>query len=81
MKIQLSACVIDGRIQVDEPADPILLPEGSKLVLSVVSVVTKQCGCVFVPGILDPPGNTMPRVRTRCTLQAGHEGSHSFERG
>jgi hypothetical protein len=80
VKVRLSARVVDGRIQIDEPADPILFPEGAKLTLGVLNVVTKQCCCVFVPGILDDPRYPRkPRVRTRCTLQTDHEGPHSFE--
>ena len=80
IKHKFLATVENGSICLNEVADPLFFPEGSQVTLTATRIVTKQCNCVFVPGILDPPGNRMPRVRTRCVLQVDHEGSHSFER-
>lgn len=79
--LRFLANVQDGRLKLDVELSPehALALEGGTLTLEVVGVVSKQCRCVFVPGILNPPGNTKPRVRTRCTHPAGHEGDHSFE--
>jgi hypothetical protein len=77
--LRFSGNVVDGRLKLDEQVDQFALPEGATVTLVVVEVVTDRCRTVFVPGIIDPPGNRMPRIRTRCTSQAGHEGRHSFE--
>jgi hypothetical protein len=77
--LRLSVNVVNGRLTFDEQVDGYYLPEGAAVTLEVVEVVTDRCRTVFIPGILDPPGNRMPRVRTRCTAQAGHTGRHSFE--
>ncbi len=77
--LKFLAKVVDGRLTLDQPVDAFTFPEGAAVTLGLISVVTDQCRYVFFPGILNPPGNRKPRVRTRCTAQAGHEGPHSFE--
>jgi hypothetical protein len=41
-------------------------------------IETVQCGAVWVPGVLRPPGE-QPRGRERCKFARGHMGSHSYE--
>jgi len=77
--VQFLAKVVESRLQLDIPVDSEVFPEGAEVTLTVSGIVTDRCRCVFVPGIMNPPGNRMPRVRTRCALQRGHEDGHSFE--
>ena len=35
-----------------------------------------QCGAIWSPGVLRPPGQ--PSYAGRCSLPRGHEGSHDF---
>ncbi len=39
---------------------------------------TPQCRAVWVPGILQPPEPSRPKVRTRCQFDEGHSGPCSF---
>lgn len=70
----LRGTVVDGKLILELPDE---VEDGTSFTVRVLRR-SDQCPWTFVPGILNPPGNTMPRVRTRCSFKVGHGGDCSY---